>query len=417
MIGPGGGRRRGGGRRLAGRPVRAAADGRAWATRPARRWRRSRARRGPPRAARGGRLGRRAPGPVRRAGDPGRRERRVARHDLRGAPDAGPGPGPRDPRPHRRAGPDARRRRCAAALAGLDRPALVVAQAGNVNTGALRPAARRSCAAVRANGGWLHVDGAFGLWAAADPSRRHLVEGVGEADSWTTDAHKWLNVPYDSGLSFVRRPGGAPRRDDARARRTTSRPTGGERDPYNWVPESSRRRAGSPIWAALAVARPGRRRGADRADPRPRPAVRGRPRRRRRRPGSSTTSSSTRCWCGSRTRPATRRSGDARTDGDRRGGPGGRRAVARRHDLARPARDADLGLRLGDVRRRTSTSRWTSIRRLADLRRSRRRADGALWSNQPARRAARPPRHEHARGPPTRPPGTEDRWASAPRRA
>ena len=61
-------------------------------------------------------------------------------------------------------------------------------------------------AAVRANGGWLHVDGAFGLWAAADPARRHLVEGVGDADSWTTDAHKWLNVPYDSGLSFTAHP-------------------------------------------------------------------------------------------------------------------------------------------------------------------------------------------------------------------
>ena len=92
-----------------------------------------------------------------------------------------------------------------ATLRDLDRPALVCAQAGNVNTGAFDPLPP-IVEAVRANGGWLHVDGAFGLWAAADPARRHLVEGVGLADSWTTDAHKWLNVPYDSGLSFVADP-------------------------------------------------------------------------------------------------------------------------------------------------------------------------------------------------------------------
>jgi glutamate/tyrosine decarboxylase-like PLP-dependent enzyme len=105
-------------------------------------------------------------------------------------------------------------------------------------------------AAVRRNGGWLHVDGAFGLWAAADPGRRHLVDGVGDADSWTTDAHKWLNVPYDSGLSFVR---------DAAAHHAAMtlgaayyvETQGGERDPYNWVPESSRRARGFAIWAAL----------------------------------------------------------------------------------------------------------------------------------------------------------------------
>src|SRR5215218_8052507 len=90
-----------------------------------------------------------------------------------------------------------------ASFTDLDRPALVTAQAGNVNTGAFDPLPA-IVDSVGANGGWLHVDGAFGLWAAADPSRRHLVEGVGAADSWTTDAHKWLNVPYDSGLSFVR---------------------------------------------------------------------------------------------------------------------------------------------------------------------------------------------------------------------
>jgi glutamate/tyrosine decarboxylase-like PLP-dependent enzyme len=134
-------------------------------------------------------------------------------------------------------------------LAGLDRPALVTAQAGNVNTGAFDPLPAIT-AAVRANGGWLHVDGAFGLWAAADPARRHLVEGIGDADSWTTDAHKWLNVPYDSGLSFVR---------DAAAHHAAMtlgaayyvETSGGERDNYNWVPESSRRARGFAVWAAL----------------------------------------------------------------------------------------------------------------------------------------------------------------------
>ena len=135
------------------------------------------------------------------------------------------------------------------ALAGLDRPALVCAQAGNVNTGAFDPLPP-IVEAVRANGGWLHVDGAFGLWAAADPGRRHLVEGVGEADSWTTDAHKWLNVPYDSGLSFVADPAAhhAAMTLGAAYYVETS---GTERDAYNWVPESSRRARGFPVWAAL----------------------------------------------------------------------------------------------------------------------------------------------------------------------
>jgi len=137
----------------------------------------------------------------------------------------------------------------AAALGDMDRPALVSAQAGNVNTGAFDPLPP-IVDAVRANGGWLHVDGAFGLWAAADPARRHLVEGVSLADSWTTDAHKWLNVPYDSGLSFVA---------DAAAHQAAMtlgaayyvETSGAERDPYNWVAESSRRARGFTVWAAL----------------------------------------------------------------------------------------------------------------------------------------------------------------------
>jgi glutamate/tyrosine decarboxylase-like PLP-dependent enzyme len=134
-------------------------------------------------------------------------------------------------------------------LGGLDRPALVAAQAGNVNTGAFDPLSP-IVEAVRANGGWLHVDGAFGLWAGADPARRHLVEGVGLADSWTTDAHKWLNVPYDSGLSFVADPVAHQAAMTLGAAYYVET-TGAERDPYNWVPESSRRARGFAVWAAL----------------------------------------------------------------------------------------------------------------------------------------------------------------------
>src|SRR4051812_6847496 len=137
----------------------------------------------------------------------------------------------------------------AEALAGFDRPALVVAQAGNVNTGAFDPLPA-ILRAVRANGGWLHVDGAFGLWAGADPARRHLVEGIGEADSWTTDAHKWLNVPYDSGLALCAHP------EAHHAAMTLGaayyvETAGNERDNYNWVPDSSRRARGFAVWAAL----------------------------------------------------------------------------------------------------------------------------------------------------------------------
>jgi glutamate/tyrosine decarboxylase-like PLP-dependent enzyme len=136
-----------------------------------------------------------------------------------------------------------------ATLAGLSGPTIVCAQAGNVNTGAFDPLPE-IVAAVRGHGGWLHVDGAFGLWAAAAPSRASLVEGVELADSWTTDSHKWLNVPYDSGLVFVR---------DAAAHRTAMtlgasyyvETAGAERDPYNWVAESSRRARGFTVYAAL----------------------------------------------------------------------------------------------------------------------------------------------------------------------
>jgi glutamate/tyrosine decarboxylase-like PLP-dependent enzyme len=137
-----------------------------------------------------------------------------------------------------------------ATLGGLERPALVSAQAGNVNTGAFDPLPDIADA-VRRSGGWLHVDGAFGLWAAASPAMRHLVAGLDAADSWTTDAHKWLNVPYDSGIVVVREPGAH------RASMSLAGPYyvvgAGERDPYDWVAESSRRARAFPIHAVLAT--------------------------------------------------------------------------------------------------------------------------------------------------------------------
>jgi len=93
----------------------------------------------------------------------------------------------------------------AEALPDLDEMSIVCLQAGNVNTGAFDPVAD-VCAAAHRAGVWVHVDGAFGLWALADPTRAHLTAGIADADSWAADAHKWLNVPYDSGLAFVREP-------------------------------------------------------------------------------------------------------------------------------------------------------------------------------------------------------------------
>jgi glutamate/tyrosine decarboxylase-like PLP-dependent enzyme len=135
-------------------------------------------------------------------------------------------------------------------LAGLPSgPTIVCAQAGNVNTGAFDPLAE-IVGLARERGAWLHVDGAFGLWAAASPALRRQLEGVAEADSWTTDSHKWLNVPYDSGLAFVRDP--APHHDSMTLGAAYYVETAGaERDPYNWVAESSRRARGFAVYAAL----------------------------------------------------------------------------------------------------------------------------------------------------------------------
>lgn len=126
-------------------------------------------------------------------------------------------------------------------------PVIVCIQAGNVNTGACDPA-RDACGWARDAGAWVHVDGAFGLWAAAAPARAHLVDGVAQADSWATDAHKWLNTPYDSGLAFVRRP------EHLRAALSASAAYLVEaegREPFHFTPDSSRRARGIEVWAAL----------------------------------------------------------------------------------------------------------------------------------------------------------------------
>ena len=134
---------------------------------------------------------------------------------------------------------------CLPPLAG---PAVVCIQAGNVNTGAFDPAAE-ICRAAHAAGAWVHVDGAFGIWAAAAPQRAHLAVGVADADSWATDAHKWLNVPYDSGIVFVRQ------EEDLRAAMALASAAylarNDMREPDDYVPELSRRARGVEVWAAL----------------------------------------------------------------------------------------------------------------------------------------------------------------------
>ena len=126
-------------------------------------------------------------------------------------------------------------------------PTIVCTQAGNVNTGASDPF-EPICSLARESGAWVHVDGAFGLWAAASPAHRHLVAGVGAADSWATDGHKWLNVPYDCGVVVCA---------DPEAHRTAMSVSAaylaraGGRDGSDWTPESSRRARGFAVWAAL----------------------------------------------------------------------------------------------------------------------------------------------------------------------
>jgi glutamate/tyrosine decarboxylase-like PLP-dependent enzyme len=153
-----------------------------------------------------------------------------------------------------------------AALGQGGGPTIVCAQAGEVNTGAFDPFGEIADATA-AHGAWLHVDGAFGLWAAATPRLRPLVRGVERADSWVTDAHKWLNVPYDSALVLT---------SDAEAHRAAMTASASYliqddgaravRDQVDWVPEFSRRARGFAVYAALrSLGRDGLRELVERA--------------------------------------------------------------------------------------------------------------------------------------------------------
>jgi glutamate/tyrosine decarboxylase-like PLP-dependent enzyme len=136
----------------------------------------------------------------------------------------------------------------ATALAEGEGPTIVCAQAGNVATGAFDPFTKIA-ALCRDHGAWLHVDGAFGLWAAAAPSRRHLTVGVAGADSWGVDAHKWLNVPYDAAMAIVRDEAAHMGAMAYAGPYLVANPD--QRDSSNFVPESSRRGRAIPVYAAI----------------------------------------------------------------------------------------------------------------------------------------------------------------------
>jgi glutamate/tyrosine decarboxylase-like PLP-dependent enzyme len=142
---------------------------------------------------------------------------------------------------------DAQGRMRADAFPSVDDRTIVCVQAGNVNTGAFDPVSE-ICDRAHSQGAWVHVDGAFGMWALAAPARAQLARGIEDADSWATDAHKWLNVPYDSGLVFTR---------NADALRAAMSVGGAylaqdeDRIPYQYTPDFSRRARGVEVWAAL----------------------------------------------------------------------------------------------------------------------------------------------------------------------
>ncbi len=135
----------------------------------------------------------------------------------------------------------------AEALPQLDDRTLICVQAGNVNTGAFDPA-REICTRAHEAGAWVHVDGAFGLWAAVSPTYAPLLSGAGEADSWAIDCHKWLNVPYDSGMAVVRQPEHLHKAMTLSAAYLTPSE---KREPWHYAPEGSRRARGVELWAAL----------------------------------------------------------------------------------------------------------------------------------------------------------------------
>ena len=143
---------------------------------------------------------------------------------------------------------DGQGRMLADRLPAISGPTIICTQAGNVNSGAFDPIGA-ICDVAKAHDAWVHVDGAFGLWAATSPTTRELVAGVNKADSWATDAHKWLNVPYDSGIAFVRNP------NDLKAAMSITADylpvESSRRNPSDYVPELSRRARGVDVWAAL----------------------------------------------------------------------------------------------------------------------------------------------------------------------
>ena len=130
-----------------------------------------------------------------------------------------------------------------------DEPTIVCAQAGEVNTGVFDPFHAIADARDAAPNAWVHVDGAFGLWAAVSDSLRHFVDGVERADSWATDAHKWLNVPYDSGIAFTAHPESHSGAFSARAPYLIADED--QREQIDWNPEHSRRARGFTVYAAI----------------------------------------------------------------------------------------------------------------------------------------------------------------------
>jgi glutamate/tyrosine decarboxylase-like PLP-dependent enzyme len=140
-------------------------------------------------------------------------------------------------------------RMLATGLRLTDEPTIICAQAGEVSTGAFDPFHPIADARDAAANAWVHVDGAFGLWAAAADSLRHLVDGADRADSWATDAHKWLNVPYDSGIAFTAHPESHSAAFSARAAYLVY--DADKRDQLDWNPEHSRRARGFAVYAAI----------------------------------------------------------------------------------------------------------------------------------------------------------------------
>jgi glutamate/tyrosine decarboxylase-like PLP-dependent enzyme len=142
---------------------------------------------------------------------------------------------------------DAQGRMLPEALPALDDRTVVCIQAGNVNTGAFDPAGE-ICARAHQAGSWVHVDGAFGYWAAVSPRYAPLLAGAGAADSWAIDCHKWLNVPYDSAVAVVRKPEFLK---TAMAMSAAYLTPGSGREPWHFAPEASRRARGVELWAAM----------------------------------------------------------------------------------------------------------------------------------------------------------------------